>query len=105
MAISLTQLPAVNSRESKKIIVTFSATPTTPTWTLQRPDGTVINSREDVAFSLTDNAETLHLYGDDTEISSNAGESEDRQLIVTATVGTERLVEGCVFAINRVPGA
>mgnify|MGYP003438848366 CR=1 FL=1 len=74
-----------------------------PTWTLTDSNGTIINSRQNVALT----ALYVVLTGADTDVYSN---NLDRRLIlkaqyVSATYGTLNLVSEYSFNINDVVGA
>lgn len=84
-----------------------AVSPDTLTWTLTDMDGTVINSREDVAVSSPSSSETITLSGDDLALSSEDSEYEERMLIIKGTYTSDLgsglpLRGGVIFSVVKV---
>jgi hypothetical protein len=79
-------------------------------WTLVDTDGTVINSRHDVAMATTSNPVTLDdVYGDDLQMLSGEDMIGKRFLLVECTYEksageTREISEEFYFVVNRLYG-
>jgi hypothetical protein len=88
-----TFLKEVAQEESAYVVtVTFkdsnnaAVAPSAATWTLTTPDGTVVNSREDVAISSPTSSEDIVLSGDDLAWQGTG--SDDHEILILTVEAT-----------------
>jgi len=62
-----------------------AVTPISATWSLMALDGTIINSRSNVAISSPTSSEEIWLTGDDLQLLDNNNEYELRKFLLQAT--------------------
>lgn len=88
----------VNAQEKSTYVITCAfqdengqdVIPTSAAWTLTDEDGTVINSREDVAISTLAASVNVVLTGDDLEIDSGfAGTAQERIFTIEAVYDSD----------------
>jgi hypothetical protein len=83
-----------------------AVSPDTMAWSLTDKDGTIINSREDVAISSPGTSENIVLSGNDLAITDDGHSEQVRYLVMegtyTSALGTLPLKDQCTFYITNI---